>query len=191
MTLFYILLFFAYLLGSIPFGKIVAHHYGINIQKKGSGNIGFANCLRILGWKPALFVLMGDILKGFIPVIIASNILSRNETLLIGFVAIVGHIFPVWLGFRGGKGIATGLGITLAINPLIGIIGIIVFLITLSLSKIMSVSSVLSAWGLSVIAYFISQNLILFYVCLAILATWTHRDNIKRLMEGAEKKVTE
>lgn len=168
----------------------MAKKYGIDIQKKGSGNIGFANCLRILGWKPAMFVLVGDVLKGFVPVILALKILPLNETLIVALAAILGHIFPVWLQFKGGKGIATGLGITFAINPLIAVLGLVVFLLILLYVKTMSVASILSAWSLSILAYFFSPNLSLFYLSLAALATWTHRENIKRILEGTEKRIT-
>jgi len=191
-TLFFVFLIIAYLLGSIPFGKIIASQYGINIQKKGSGNIGFANCLRILGWNPALLVLAGDILKGFIPLFIALvGILSLNQTLVIAIFTIIGHIFPIWLKFKGGKGIATGLGITLALNPLIALAGISVFLGVVFITKTFPISSIFSAWLLVLCTYLLAGNLTLLYFSLALLATWTHRENIKRIIKGTEIKTTE
>ena len=134
--LFLLFIAFAYLLGSIPFGKIVGRMKGIDLQKKGSGNIGFTNSLRTLGLKRAIPVLIGDLLKGSIPTFLALQFLPLGQTLIIALASILGHIFPVWLKFKGGKGVATGLGTILAINPLITIIGLTVFLIVFLATKI-------------------------------------------------------
>jgi len=183
--LFFII--FAYLSGSIPFGKLVGYKYGIDIQKKGSGNIGFTNSLRTLGLKPAILVLIADILKGFIPVKIALQFLPLNQVLIIGSIAILAHIFPIWLKFKGGKGVATGLGALLVINPLVALVGAIIFLTIFLLSRIVSVSSIISSWALPLISYFMSPNFTLFFLTLAIIVTWTHRENIGRLIKGTEK----
>src|SRR4051812_28575572 len=98
-----------YLLGSIPFGKLLGLMRSIDIQKRGSGNIGFANAVRVLGWKMAVLVLAGDVLKGCAAVLIANQYLSQTGVLVVGVAALLGHVFPVWLHFKGGKGIATGL----------------------------------------------------------------------------------
>src|SRR5258708_5216306 len=101
-TPFLLLVGIAYLLGSIPFGKLIGKRHGIDIQKHGSGNIGFANVRRTLGWQAGLIVLTGDILKGFIPVLIARQYLSTYQVLVVALVAMLGHIFPIWLKFNGG-----------------------------------------------------------------------------------------
>lgn len=186
---FLLFIAFAYFLGSIPFGKIIGHIYSIDIQKKGSGNIGFTNSLRILGWKKAFLVLIGDILKGFIPVKIALQFLTFDQALIVALIAILGHIFPIWLKFKGGKGVATGLGVLLAINPLITIVALALFLIVFLTTKIISISSILSAYALPVIAYFMLPKLIIFYLSLAIIVTWTHRENLARLLKGTEKRI--
>jgi len=186
---FLLFIVFAYFIGSIPFGKIVGKKYGIDIQKKGSGNIGFTNSLRTLGWKPAVLVLIGDIFKGFIPVKVALQFLALDQVLVVALIAILAHIFPIWLKFKGGKGIATGLGALIAINPLVVTIGLIIFLILLFITKTASIASILSVWSLSIIAYFINPKLIVFYLTLAIIATWTHRENINRLIKSKEKRL--
>lgn len=180
----------AYFLGSIPFGKIIGQIYGVDLQKKGSGNIGFANSLRTLGLKPAVFVLLGDVLKGFIPVVIALRFVSFEQTLAVGLTAILGHIFPVWLKFKGGKGVATGLGVIFAIDPFIGLIGVTIFIILLLLTKTVSLSSILGTWSLPVLAFFLAPQLTLLYLGLVILALFTHRENIRRLFKGTEKRIT-
>lgn len=186
---FLLFIAFAYFLGSMPFGKIIGHVYGIDVQKKGSGNIGFTNSLRTLGWKPAVLVLAGDVLKGFIPTKIALQFLTLDQALIVALIAIFGHIYPIWLKLKGGKGVATGLGTLFAINPLITIIAFIVFLIVFSTTKIISISSILSTYSLPLIAYFIFPKLIIFYLVLSIIVTWTHRENLVRLIKGTEKRI--
>ena len=186
---FLLFLIFAYLLGSVPFGKIVGKRYGIDIQKKGSGNIGFTNSLRTLGWKPAVLVLIADILKGFIPVKIALQFLPLNQALIVALIPILAHIFPIWLKFKGGKGVATGLGVLLAVNLLITVIGLGVFLIVFLLTKIISISSILGTASLSLISYFVLPKLTIFYLVLLVIAIWTHRKNVDRVLKGTEKRI--
>jgi glycerol-3-phosphate acyltransferase PlsY len=175
----------AYLLGSIPFGKLAGIRHGLDIQKHGSGNIGFANVLRTLGWRPSLVVLAGDIIKGFIQVLIAQHYLTLHQSMVVGIVAMLGHIFPVWLKFKGGKGIATGLGVTLALSPLVGLAGIIVYIIALSIFRKSAPSSVAAAWSLPLFCLLISPGLTGYFIGLAVIATWTHRTNLKKLKKPA------
>ena len=186
---FLLFIVFSYLSGSIPFGKLAGYRYGIDIQKKGSGNIGFTNSLRTLGWKPAVLVLIADMLKGFIPVKIALQFLPLNLALIVALIPILAHIFPIWLKFKGGKGVATGLGVLLAVNPLITVIGLAVFLIVFLLTKIISISSILGTASLSLISYFVFPKLTIFYLVLLAIAIWTHRKNISRLIKGTEKRL--
>lgn len=189
MVNFVFLISIAYLLGSIPFGKLMGFRHGIDIQKHGSGNIGFANSLRILGLKPALIVLAGDILKGFLPVVLALRILPLNETLWISLTAILAHIFPVWLKFKGGKGIATALGVTLALNPYLGLVGAFIWIVVLTIIKLNSLASLIVIYSMPITAYFLSRELTVFYVILLMVGTWTHRQNIYRLIKGTEKGI--
>lgn len=162
---------------------------GVDIQKKGSGNIGFTNSLRVIGRKWAIVVLLGDVLKGFLPAILALQLLTLNQAQIVAFVAVLAHVFPVWLKFKGGKGIATGLGATLALNPGLALGGTVIFLLTISVTKIVSLSSLTATWTMILFTYIVSPSLTLFYLVLAILTTWAHRGNIKRLTAGTEKRI--
>jgi glycerol-3-phosphate acyltransferase PlsY len=181
MGLFLTFILLAYLSGSISFAKIIGNYYGVDIQKKGSGNVGFANAVRVLGWKPGSVVLVGDILKGFVPVIIATRYFATWQLAIIALAAIVGHLFPVWLKFRGGKGIATGLGVTLAISPALGLAAIAAYLLGIYYFRKSAPSSVVAAWSLPFCCVFFVPEYISFYVGLAMLATWTHRSNLKQV----------
>ncbi|HEX3082136.1 MAG TPA: glycerol-3-phosphate 1-O-acyltransferase PlsY [Candidatus Saccharimonadia bacterium] len=179
---FIILTAISYLGGSIPFGKVVGRHYGIDIQKHGSGNIGFANAVRVLGWKPAVLVLVGDMGKGFVPVWIAQHFVAFPWILVVAFAAVVGHIFPVWLGFRGGKGIATGMGVTLALVPSLGVLAMLVYLAGFGLFQKSAPSSLMSMWSLAMVgAVMRSPYYFAFFGLLAVLTTWTHRTNIREM----------
>lgn len=186
---FYILLTLSYILGSIPFGKIVGHFKGLNIQKHGSGNIGFANSLRVMGWKPAFFVLAGDILKGYIPVFYAFDKLSLIQTLTIGLVAIAGHIFSPWLKFRGGKGVATTVGVSLALNPLIALLAMATWVVIFLLDRTASVSSLVIALLMPVLALFFDPKLFYFYLLSLIIILLTHKTNIINLLKNKEEKI--
>lgn len=179
----------AYLSGSIPFGKLIGKKYGIDIQRKGSGNIGFTNSLRTLGLKPAIIVLFADILKGFIPTAIALQLFSLNQALIIATTTILAHIFPIWLKFKGGKGIATGFGAVFAINPLISLIPISTFAIVFLIKRVVSISSIIAALSLVLTSYFMSPKLTVFYLVIFIIILWTHKENISRLIKGTEKKL--
>ena len=176
---FLLFLTLAYLLGSIPFGKLVSHHHGVDIQKHGSGNIGFANVQRTLGWKPGLVVLAADIIKGFLPVFIAKNYLTDYQIMAVALLAMLGHIFPIWLKFKGGKGIATGLGITLAINLLLGSLAVAVYLVSLAIFRKSGPSSITAAWSLPLLSLLIVNKYVWFYLLLAVIATRTHRTNLR------------
>jgi glycerol-3-phosphate acyltransferase PlsY len=181
-----ILIIFAYLCGSIPFGKIVSKlFYGVDIQKHGSGNIGLANTVRVLGWRAGPIVLVGDVSKGFIPVIVAKHYLIGYQILVIALAAVVGHIFPLWLKFRGGKGIATGLGVTLALTPVIGGIGLLVYLFGFAMFRKSAPSSLLAIWSLPLICLALLNRYVLFYCSLAVIGTWAHRNNIKQMIKEA------
>lgn len=119
----------AYICGSVPFAKIIGLHYGIDIQKRGSGNIGFANVLRVLGWKAAILVLILDVAKGFLPTFLAYSLFGATVAFLVGFLAVFGHLAPVWLKFHGGKGVSTSLGVLLGVTPIVGLIGFLAYIV--------------------------------------------------------------
>lgn len=140
------LLIIAYILGAIPFGKLFCQLGGSDIQKRGSGNIGYANVLRIMGWKYAIPTLVCDILKGFAPTYVAYQTLGPEPAFAVGCAAIIGHVYPIWLKFRGGKGVATGLGVLLVYAPLPAIIGTAAyFSLTHAIRSQSSFASIISA----------------------------------------------
>jgi glycerol-3-phosphate acyltransferase PlsY len=172
----------SYLFGSIPFGKIVGNVYGVDIQQHGSGNIGFANVRRVLGWPPAFVVLIGDVSKGFAaPFAAQAYGLSAHEVMTVGAAAMAGSVFPVWLRFKGGKGIATGLGITLATSLALGCLAAAMYVLAVGLFRSSGRASLISAWGVPLLALAFAPGYALFFATMAALATWTHRDKLKPL----------
>lgn len=180
---FLLLIAFAYLCGSIPFGKIAGKLYGIDIQKHGSRNIGFANAVRVLGWKAGLVVLPCDVLKGSLPTLVAKQYLTTGHVMVVAAAAILGHVFPIWLKFRGGKGIATGLGVTLAINPVIGVLGLLVYALGLVIFRKSAPSSIAAAWSLPFWCLAYGPQYTPFYSLLAVVIIWTHRNNIRQMID--------
>ncbi|MGC8739528.1 MAG: glycerol-3-phosphate 1-O-acyltransferase PlsY [Candidatus Hydrogenedens sp.] len=193
--LFYLFpMFFSYLLGSIPTGLwIGVLFYKKDIRKYGSGNIGATNALRVLGRIPGAIALFCDALKGFLPVILAKIFLSDYSylPLLMGISAIFGHLFSIFLLFKGGKGVATGTGVYLAIAPIPTLIAGIVFFITAFSTRMVSVGSISSAITLAILTSFLYKNdlIFVFITCLiATLVVYKHRSNIQRIIRGEENK---
>lgn len=182
-----LVLIIAYLLGSIPFGLILAKIMGEgDLRTIGSGNIGATNALRTGNKKLAVLTLLLDLIKGSAAVWLAL-IIVPSLAMLAGLVAIFGHIFPIWLKFKGGKGVATGLGILLALSPLVGLLVILTWLAVFKWKKISSLSA-LAAYGLSPLYATISGQYELALTCflLATIIFATHRQNIQRLITGEE-----
>lgn len=168
-----------YAAGSIPFGKIVSSRFGVDIQKRGSGNIGFANVRRVLGWKAGILTLCGDILKGYVPALTA--LLITNDQMVAyctGLAAVAGHIFPVWLKFNGGKGIATGLGLVLALNPIVAAGGALVYIIACTARQKSSTASLLGVFTVFALGSALTPSYIWQYGVLLILSLYTLRHNI-------------
>jgi acyl phosphate:glycerol-3-phosphate acyltransferase len=192
----------AYLIGSIPTAVWVGQlFYKIDVREFGSGNAGATNTFRVLGKKAGIPVLLIDILKGScavaLPYFLSADDLNVNFINLqlgLGVAALLGHIFPIFAGFRGGKGVATILGICLCIVPLTSAIVLVVFLTILLLSRIVSLSSMVAGVSFPFILVFGFGNthpvLTLFSITVAALLIITHRKNIKRLIKGQENKVT-
>ncbi|RMG74841.1 MAG: glycerol-3-phosphate 1-O-acyltransferase [Nitrospirae bacterium] len=191
-TLDYLIIVGAYLLGAVPFGLLIAKTKGVDLRRVGSGNIGTTNVLRAVGKKEAIITLVADILKGTVPVLVARG-LTQNDTVaaLAGAAAVIGHDFPVYLGFRGGKGVATSIGVMLGLNPLLGLLLILVWLITAFLFRYSSLSA-LTAFGVLFGLSFLpslaraEKALIIF---LSALIYIKHRANIQRLLQGVEPKL--
>ena len=193
----------AYLLGSIPtsvwVGKIF---YGIDIREHGSGNAGATNTIRVLGWKAGLPVMIIDVLKGFAAVTLIRFVQSPppgtdqfvNYQLMLGGAAVIGHIFPVFARFRGGKGVATLFGMVLAISPFSTMVCAGVFLITLFLTKYVSLSSILAGFTfpVAVIVIFHTSvtSMAVFSIAVSVLLLLTHQKNIGRLLRKEESKAT-
>ncbi len=187
----------AYLLGSTAWSVWLGKWFkGLDLREHGSGNAGATNSFRVLGTKIGIAVLVLDAFKGFLAVQLiaySSYAGSAVHMLLIGFTAVLGHIFPLFVGFRGGKGIATLLGVVIALHPGAALLAMLTFLLSLLISRIVSVSSMAAAVSLPFwLVYRFqepSQILVIFSIAIALLVLATHRKNIVRLFRGEENKV--
>ena len=190
------ILFICYFLGSIPTGFLFGKYLkNIDLRKKGSGSTGATNVLRNIGKWPALFVFIIDVLKGFMSVELAHILIKDNYfEVLAGLMAISGHIWPIWLKGKGGKAVATGLGMFLALSLEVGFASFGVFLLVLSRFKIVSLASIIAAILLPILMYlhlgFLNHPFTMMSYIVSILVIWKHRTNIKRLIEGTEPKIT-
>lgn len=185
----------AYLMGSIPTAYWYAKYFhGIDIREHGSGNVGATNSLRVIGKKAGIIVLIFDLLKGLSPVLLSRYLgFSEEETFLVGITSILGHIWSIFANFKGGKGIATSLGVILAVAPAGAGISVLVFVSAVYFSKYVSLGSLLA--GLTFVFYYLifyssetTMSLIAF--SLFILLVYTHRENIKKLLKGTENKLS-
>ncbi len=172
------LVILGYLCGSIPFGVLVARQYGIDIQQRGSGNIGFANVQRVLGWKAGIATLLGDIAKGALPTWAAIAMSSEQLAFWVGIAAIIGHVFPIWLRGHGGKGVATGLGVVIVLAPLAAAVGAIIYLIVRLLIKNSARSSLLGILGVLAVGTMASPSYWWHYAVLLLIACYTLRHNL-------------
>ncbi|MFS0615395.1 glycerol-3-phosphate 1-O-acyltransferase PlsY [Lederbergia ruris] len=189
------ILLVAYLIGSIPSGLIVGKvFYGIDIREHGSGNLGATNSFRTLGKKAGSVVVLADILKGTVTIFLPMMFGSELHPLIPGIFAVIGHMFPIFASFRGGKAVATSGGILLGYDPILFISLVVVFLIGLKLSKYVSLSSIIVAIFAiiySLINMLFTKDYLLFFV-VALLAAFViirHRTNIKRIRDKTEPKV--
>jgi glycerol-3-phosphate acyltransferase PlsY len=182
----------AYVLGSIPFGVLLARAKGVDLRAVGSGNIGATNVARALGKGWAVAVLIADAAKGFVPVSLGTYLtLPPWAIALAGFLAIAGHMFTVFLRGRGGKGVATSLGVALALSPVAAVIGFGVYIVVFAATRLSSLGSLLGVWTFSLTFVFWHHPpapLAALAIGGAVLVTLRHRDNIARLTRGEEKK---
>jgi acyl phosphate:glycerol-3-phosphate acyltransferase len=197
-----LIILLAYLLGSIPtsvwVGKIF---YGIDVRDYGSGNAGATNAMRTLGAKAGIPVFIIDMLKGFLAVklvyftdfYIPETGLFVNFQLYLGLAAMIGHIFPIFAGFRGGKGVATLSGVVFAIHPYGALFVFLIWFVTLLIFGYVSLSSMIAGFSFPAILIFLYRtqypSLVIFAFILAVLMLFTHQKNIERLMHGKEKKI--
>lgn len=191
MLLFFILFILAYLVGSIPNALWIGKMFkNIDVREFGSGNVGATNATRVLGWKLGVMVLIFDAFKGMIFIIIA-RILGLEDiyVVLIGLAAILGHSYSIYLKFKGGKAVATSLGVMLVLIPKVVMILIIVFLLIVIISGYVSLASISVAGLLPILSYIMYNNIIaLLSLVVGMLVIWRHKSNIKNLLEGKEDK---
>jgi glycerol-3-phosphate acyltransferase PlsY len=190
----YLLILIAYLSGSIPYGLILTKIFGgIDVRKIGSGNIGTTNVLRTGHKGMAAATLLFDFFKGFLPVYLASRMEIEGAALfVVAFAAVLGHVFPIWLRYQGGKGVATSLGVFWALSIPLGIFATCMWLIITRFAKISSLSS-LCMFTLCPLfaAIVVAYPLAIFCLAIMLLIYWTHRSNIQRLIAGKEKEIGE
>jgi len=203
MITFAVLLVGSYLLGSIPFGYLIGRIAGIDIRKVGSCNIGATNVVRVLGKRYGYAVFLLDFFKGFGAVKLSMFLAMRsppgwNSPELFGIIAavssIVGHSYPPWLKFKGGKGVATSAGALFALTAVGGLIGLAIWIVIFLLTRYVSVASVTAALVLPIVIFVISRRnegvkgIFYFSVCAAAVVVWRHRSNLFRLMRGTEPR---
>ena len=197
-----ILILIAYLIGSIPTSVWISKAiFNIDIRDYGSGNPGATNTFRVLGSKWGSIVMIVDVTKGiiatslyiFIPYYLTNELARTNFMIVLGMASVIGHIFPIWAGFRGGKGVATILGMALAIQPIVALLCLLVFLFTLITTRFVSLSSLIAGVAFMVLILFIFNEKETMYRYFAIIVAFmviiTHQKNISRLLNGTENKV--
>ena len=182
-----------YVLGAIPCGYLAGRWLkGIDLRDCGSGSTGATNVLRNVGKGPALLVFLLDVGKGALAVLLAKSVgLNDWVQVLAGLAALAGHIWPVWLGWKGGKAVATGLGMFLGLAWPVGLASFGLFMATISLSRIVSLASVVAAIGLPVLMLVAGNSSAYVVVSLvaSLMVLWRHRSNIQRLMAGTEPQI--
>ncbi|MEN6372431.1 MAG: glycerol-3-phosphate 1-O-acyltransferase PlsY [Armatimonadota bacterium] len=188
--------------GSLPIGVIVGKlTKGIDIRDYGSGNIGATNVLRTLGLGPAIVVSVGDTLKGFVPVFLAMRLISGSHQALFvvaaGLLAIVGHSASPFLKFKGGKGVATSLGMIIGMNPVIAAIGFCIWAFIVAVTRYVSIASIIAPFAVTALMYFspavfgreVPREYVIVTLAASFLILLRHRSNIKRLLKGTEPKI--
>ncbi|WP_430785739.1 glycerol-3-phosphate 1-O-acyltransferase PlsY [Virgibacillus flavescens] len=183
----------AYLLGSIPSALIVGKlGYKLDVREHGSGNLGATNTFRVLGVKAGIIVTLADILKGTAATLIPLLFDAEVYRLVIGLFAVAGHTYPLFAKFKGGKAVATSGGIILGVSPWLFVSIVIAFIVTLYISKYVSLSSIITGIITVIAAVLLQEDLGLIIVscALAVFVSYRHKDNIKRIRNGTEPKIT-
>ena len=184
----------AYLIGAIPFGLLLSRGKGINIREHGSKNIGATNVSRLLGKKLGFLTFLLDCAKGFLPMFVAGRLLGEGAThhiviALCGAATVIGHIFPIYLGFKGGKGVATSLGVFLYLAPVAVLISMVIFIAAVAATGYVSLGSLLASAAILPCLYFFAEPS--WKLCVAafiVIMIWIkHHENIGRLLQGTEK----
>ena len=204
MVAYILMAIIAYAIGSINFSVIFSRKFaGFDVREKGSGNAGSTNMLRSVGKKAAIITLICDILKGIVAIgialIIGKMVADLQASLLVqiaGIAVVIGHTFPIFFEFRGGKGVATSLGVLLMTNWQIGLICLVFALVLMALTRVVSMGSIAAAILYPVLTLFITShyivegNYFIYSVILAIIVAFNHRANIKRILNGTENKLS-
>lgn len=194
----YLLALLAFLLGAIPFGFVAGKLRGVDLREHGSGNIGATNVLRVLGKGPGSLVLLLDALKGWLPVVLARGLgLSSGWVVGIGMCAVLGHIYSPFVRFRGGKGVATSLGVLLGLSPLVAGLSLLAFAIPVALTRWVALGSIVAAVTQAVLFWLLPTPYLsgdplpyrLFGVAVALFVVARHRANIGRMLSGTESRV--
>lgn len=184
----------SFIIGSIPTGLLIAKAKGIDLRKVGSGNIGATNVLRAVGKEAALFTLLGDIVKGVVPVAIGKSFgVGVFDAGILGISAILGHNFSLFLKFKGGKGVATSIGVLLAFSPHVALFTITLWLLTARWTRYSSLSALI-AFGLLPLSIYMldySNEKMIIAIVITVLIFIRHTANIKRLIQGTESKIGE
>ena len=182
-----------YLLGSIPFGLVVAKSLGtVDPRTAGSRNIGFTNVLRLSGKTAGVLTLAGDMGKGWLVAWVAARMFDREAVVAaIALTPIVGHLYSVFLGFRGGKGVATAMGVVLGMVPFVGVVVILVWLVTVAVWRYSSGAALVAFGALPVVAVLLGRSwmFVLFSVVVTGLIVFRHRENVVRLWRGTEPRI--
>ena len=187
---FVILLLIAYMLGNISPSTILAKAKGIDIKKAGSGNAGTTNALRVLGAKAAVITLVIDIGKGFLAVFIAGRLLDPMQVSFCALAVFLGHVWPLLLKFKGGKGVATAFGALLALNWQLALICLGIVVLVVLVTRMVSLGSVTAALAFPFLAYFMEKEFLPAGICMALILIFKHRANIARILSGNESKLS-
>ena len=187
---FVILLLIAYMLGNISPSTILAKAKGIDIKKAGSGNAGTTNALRVLGAKAAVITLVIDIGKGFLAVFIAGRFLDPMQVSFCALAVFLGHVWPLLLKFKGGKGVATAFGALLALNWQLALICLGIVVLVVLVTRMVSLGSVTAALAFPFLAYFMEKEFLPAGICMALILIFKHRANIARILSGNESKLS-
>lgn len=182
----------SYLIGSIPFSYLIPKWIGkIDIRLHGSGNTGTTNVVRTLGMKVGVLAFIGDFLKGLIPTLIGLIWLGEIGGITGALLSVIGHCYPVWLKFKGGKGVATSAGVMLVLLPDLFVMLLLVQFAVIFLTRYMSLASIISACLLPVLSFVFSKSmpLLAFSIALGLFVIYRHRSNLKRLIQGTESKL--
>jgi glycerol-3-phosphate acyltransferase PlsY len=202
MTRFILLVLGSYLVGSIPFGYLVGRSLrGRDIRRSGSGNVGATNVLRVMGWQPAVLVLLLDLAKGVLPILMGKQLGVPAAWLgAMGLAAVVGHIYPIFLGFRGGKGVATGFGAFATLAPLAALGALVVFGIVVASTRYVSLGSVTATASFPLLVLLLRRapgrepldpEMLGFAAAATVLIIFQHRSNLKRIRAREERKLGE